>query len=160
MVSWQEFHGTRPDLADAARALLYQFGVGLAFLATTRRDGGPRVHPICPVLADGRLFALIVPSPKLEDLRRNGGFALHSFPCPDNEDAAYLTGRASLVGDAAIRPAVVRQFLSERSQLPISETDLADQTLVEFAIETCLITTSTGHGDPHPVHTVWHAPAR
>jgi hypothetical protein len=47
----------RPDLADASRALLYQFGVGLAFLSTVRPDGGPRVHPVwhtkypCPVHA-------------------------------------------------------------------------------------------------------------
>ncbi len=158
MVTWEEFRAARPDLADSAGGLLYQFGVGLAFLATTRRDGGPRVHPVCPVLADGRLFALVVPSPKLEDLRRDGGYALHSFPCPDNEDAAYLTGHASLVDDAGTRATVVERFLTERSQLPLTEADLADQTLVEFAIDTCLITKSTGHGDPQPVHTVWHAP--
>jgi hypothetical protein len=37
------------------RDLLYQFGVGLGFLSTVRRDGGPRVHPICPILHDDQL---------------------------------------------------------------------------------------------------------
>jgi hypothetical protein len=157
MVTWREFRSARPDLAEAATGLFYQFGVGLAFLATSRADGGPRVHPVCPVIAGDRLFGLIVPSPKLADLGRDGRYALHSFPCPDNEDAAYLTGRATVEADPAARAEVVRQFLAERSQIPIAESDLADQTLVEFAVDTCLITRTTGHGDPHPAHTVWHA---
>jgi hypothetical protein len=159
MVSWSELQFTRPDLAEAASGLFYQFGVGLAFLATSRRDGGPRVHPVCPVIVDDRLFALVVPSPKLGDLGRDGRYALHSFPSPDNEDAAYLTGQAVLNTDPLARASVVHQFLAERAQIPIAESDLADQTLVEFAIEMCMITRTTGHGDPHPAHTVWHAPA-
>jgi hypothetical protein len=43
----------RPDLAQAGRALIYQFGVGFAFLGTTRSDGGPPLHPICPRVYDG-----------------------------------------------------------------------------------------------------------
>ena len=49
VVTWGGFSLERPDLAEAGRGLLYQFGVGLAFLATVRRDGGPRVHPMCPI---------------------------------------------------------------------------------------------------------------
>jgi hypothetical protein len=45
MLRWTEFQRVRPDLAEAGRRLLYQFGVGLAFLATLRADGGPRLHP-------------------------------------------------------------------------------------------------------------------
>jgi hypothetical protein len=48
VLSWAEFAHARPDLGDADRRLLYQFGVGLAFLATVRADGGPRLHPMCP----------------------------------------------------------------------------------------------------------------
>ena len=157
MATWADFRSARPDLGDAATALLYQFGVGLGFLATTRSDGGPRVHPVCPVIAGDHLFALIVPSPKLADLRRDGRYALHSFPCADNEDAVYLSGRARVEEDLGHRATVVHQFLDERSQFPMTESDLADQTLVELDIATCLITRTTGHGDPHPAHTVWHA---
>ena len=34
---------------------------------------------------------------------------------------------------------------------------LAEQTLVEFFIERCLLTRTTGHGDPNPRHEIWHA---
>ena len=33
-----------------------------------------------------------VPGPKQADLHRDGRYALHSFPCEDNEDAFYCTG--------------------------------------------------------------------
>ena len=39
MLTWAEFAHARPELAEAGRRLLYQFGVGLAFLATVRADG-------------------------------------------------------------------------------------------------------------------------
>jgi hypothetical protein len=77
----------RPDLSEPGRELLYQVGVGLGFLATTRPDGRPRVHPICPVRHEAGLFAFIIPSPKQRDVLRDGRYALHSFPCEDNEDA-------------------------------------------------------------------------
>jgi hypothetical protein len=32
VLSWAEFARARPDLAEAGRRLLYQFGVGLGFL--------------------------------------------------------------------------------------------------------------------------------
>ena len=48
MTNWGEFRSAQPSLAAAGRALFYQFGVGLAFLSTVRRDGGPRLHPDVP----------------------------------------------------------------------------------------------------------------
>lgn len=51
-ITWTEFERQQPALADAGRRQLYQVGIGLAFLATVRPDGGPRVHPVCPVLSD------------------------------------------------------------------------------------------------------------
>jgi hypothetical protein len=95
MTTWSGFAAERPDLANGGRTLLYQFGVGLAFLGTTRADGGPRLHPVCPQIFDGGLYAFVIPSPKQRDLLRDGRVALHSFPCPDNEDAFYLTGHAA-----------------------------------------------------------------
>jgi hypothetical protein len=159
MATWRDLRGQRPDLADAGRALLYQFGVGLAFLGTVRADGGPRLNPMCPVLADDRVFAFIVPGPKCRDLERDGRYAMHSFPCPDNEDAFMLTGDAALVDDAALRSRLVAQFLAERPTLPMTEADMADQTLFELTVDRVLLTRTTGHGDPKPQHTVWHAPA-
>jgi hypothetical protein len=36
---------------------------------------------------------------------------------------------------------------------------LDGQPAIEFLIETCLVTRTTGHGDFNPHHTVWKAPA-
>jgi hypothetical protein len=155
MATWQDLVEQRPDLASGGRDLLYQFGVGLAFLSTVRADGGPRLNPMCPVLADDRLFAFIVPGPKCRDLVRDGRYAMHSFPCPDNEDACMLAGDATRVDDADLRARLVAQFLAERSTLPMTEADMADQTLFEFTVDRVLLTRTTGHGDPAPQHTVW-----
>jgi len=48
MATWNEFETDAPDIAAAGRQLLYQFGVGLAFLATLRKDGAPRLHRFAP----------------------------------------------------------------------------------------------------------------
>jgi hypothetical protein len=114
MLRWAEFQRVRPDLAEAGRRLLYQFGVGLAFLATVRADGGPRLHPICPLVTDDALLGFLQPSPKRGDLRRDGRYALHAFPPDDNEDAFYLSGRAVPVDDRTRRRAATAQFLAER----------------------------------------------
>jgi hypothetical protein len=159
MATWHDFVTQRPDLATAGRDHFYRVGVGLAFLATVRADGGPRLNPMCPVLADDRLFAFIVPGPKCRDLERDGRYAMHSFPCDDNEDAFMVTGSAVAVVDDALRARLVAQFLAERSQIPLSEADLEAQTLFEFSVDRVLLTVTTGHGDPAPHHTVWHAPA-
>ena len=110
MVSWQGFAAAAPELALLGRGLLTQFGVGLAFLATVRRDGAPRLHPVCPVLADERLFVLITPeSPKRSDLLRDGRYALQTFPQPKaGSDEFYVAGSAHVVEDAATRAAILR----------------------------------------------------
>jgi hypothetical protein len=70
LVTWSEFKKERPDLAEAGRELLYFYGPGLGLLGTVRKDGAPRLHPICPIVTDEGLYAFIIPSPKLHDLRR------------------------------------------------------------------------------------------
>ena len=64
VVSWGVFTEQQPELASQGWSLLYQHGVELRFLATVRRDGRPRVHPMCPLISGDGLFAFIVPSPK------------------------------------------------------------------------------------------------
>ena len=158
MASWAEFEKDRPDLAAAGRALLYQFGVGLGFLATVRRDGGPRVHPMCPVIHDGGLYAFIVPGPKQADLHRDGCYALHSFPCPDNEDAFYCTGQASAESGAVLRQVLAGIFVAERADVGVPVPEPAHH-LFRFSVDRCLLTRTTGHGDVAPHHTTWQAPA-
>jgi hypothetical protein len=156
MLRWAEFQRVRPDLAEAGRRLLYQFGVGLAFLATVRADGGPRLHPICPLVTDDALLGFLQPSPKRGDLRRDGRYALHAFPPDDNEDAFYLSGRAVPVDDRTRRRAATAQFLAER-KLQAAPHDFDAQDLFEFHLERCLWTQTSGHGDWNPRHTIWRA---
>jgi hypothetical protein len=155
-VRWAEFASFRSDLADAGRKLLYQYGVGLAFLATSRADGGPRVHPMCPLLTEDELYGFIVPSPKRFDLRRDGRYALHSFPSDDNEDAFYIMGRAARVLDEMTEASLATQFAAER-HMSEPPADLSTWQPYSFDIETCVLTQTTGHGDPKPRHTIWRA---
>jgi hypothetical protein len=155
-VSWQEFAAAEPDLAAAGQQLLYQFGVGLAFLSTVRRDGGPRLHPICPVLISGRLVAHIVPSLKRDDLYRDSRYAMHSFGVPANEDAFYLTGSAHPVEDADLAKRAGAQFQAERNY-PSEPPEFASGIFFEFLIGRCLLTRTTGHDDWNPQHTTWPA---
>lgn len=81
MTRWADLAARVPDLAKAGRRLLYYHGVGLGFLATIRKDGGPRLHPVCPVIDGDGLYVFIGNYfPKVHDLRRDGRFAMHFFP--------------------------------------------------------------------------------
>jgi hypothetical protein len=46
MKRWEDFAAERPQLAETGRAMFYQFGFGIGYLATIRKDGGPRLHPV------------------------------------------------------------------------------------------------------------------
>jgi hypothetical protein len=110
---------------------------------------------MCPLLNRDGLFAFIIPSPKQGDLRRDGVYAMHSFPCPNNEDAFCVTGRALLVRNPNLRDGLATQFVAERSRFSVA-LPATDDALFEFELDSCLLTRTTGHGDPNPQHTVWH----
>ena len=158
-VTWGAFRTARPDLEAKGREFLYEYGVGLAFLATVRQDGGPRVHPICPVLVDDRLYGLIVPGPKLNDLRRDPRYALHTetYPPPRQDDGFYMTGTAVEVRDAATQDRIATQFLAERGQKE-RWPGFDDQVMFEFLLDRCLLSITTpGDAFPGPQHTPWRA---
>jgi hypothetical protein len=158
VVSWGELRRSEPELADAGHRMLYQYGdVGLGFLATVTRAGGPRVHPVCPMLTDDGLYVLVIPSFKRDDLRRGSGYALHSFPAEDNEDAFYATGTASWVERRDVRLTLEAQFLAERGLAALPPGSPEHQPF-ELDISRILLTWTDGHGDPKPRHTIWRAP--
>jgi hypothetical protein len=104
MVGWGEFLRVAPELASVGQALLFQHDVGLAYLATSRSDdAGPRVHPVCPFVGEGRLFVAVPrSSPKSADLRVDSRYMLHAFPA--ERDAEFSArGCARLVTDPAER---------------------------------------------------------
>jgi hypothetical protein len=157
MLTWGAFAAARPDLATKGRSLLYEAGrIGLGFLATTREDGGPRVHPICPLLTDDGLYAFIVPGPKREDLHRDGRYALHSetFPPPHHDDAFYVTGTAFLIDDSVLWETLTHQFLAERD-LATPWDGFEDQELFELRFDRCLLTLTEPEGEFPAGHTFW-----
>ncbi len=152
---WDEFRRDAPALADAGARLLYQYGLGLGYLATVRKDGGPRIHPFCPILAEGGLYGLITPSPKQADLLRDGRYAIHSFSAKDTDDEFYVTGRASHIADAALEAAV------RKSATDSGMSSSNDELLFEFGLERALLAIykprDQGPTWP-PQYTRWRAP--
>jgi hypothetical protein len=160
MMSWAEFEREEPALAAAGRRQFYQHGIGLAALATVRGDGGPRVHPVCPVISPAGLHLLVMAGPKQADLRRDGRYALHSETCPPprQDDGFAVTGCAREVTDAAIRRVVRDQVLAERDGTVWPS--FHDDAVFELTVGRCLLVlTQAGDGFP-PGPTVWKAAAR
>jgi hypothetical protein len=100
---WAEFEAQAPEIGAAGRRLLFHLGFGLGYLATIRRDGSPRLHPINVCIVDGRLLAFLVPSPKLADLRRDPRYALHATGSESVDDELEIGGRATFPDDAGLR---------------------------------------------------------
>ena len=151
-LSWQAFAAATPKIAGEGNRLLYQFGdVGLAFIATTRKDGGPRLHPCCPMIADGHLYVFVTGgSPKRFDLQRDGRFALHTFPPAENDDEFYCSGRVNRIDESRLRGVLAKQAKHDVRD---------DEVLFELLIDRALFTTWINPRQPNtqPVHTKWHA---
>jgi len=148
MTSWAAFERSAPELAAAGRQLFYQYGVGLAFLATVRPDGGPRLHPICVIAADGGLFAFLVPSLKRDDLERGGQYALHAMLPEAVDDEFYVTGVATRVDDPERTARVAAAY-----QNPVQPAE----QLFEFSIERALLARYQFRGEWPPAYTRWQA---
>lgn len=153
VVTWKDLSAAAPELAQVGGTLLNQFGVGLAFLATVRGDGAPRLHPVCPVISGEHLFVLITTtSPKHEDLVRDGRYALQTFPQPKpGSDEFSLAGRARLLDDAATRAAVLRDARHRADE---------SETLFELWIERVMYTRWENVLTPEmrPSRQTWRAP--
>ena len=107
MTTWAEFAAAAPEMAALGSELRAKFG--LAFLATVRKDGSPRVHPVCPFVVRGRLFIATDPrSPKRHDLKRDGRYVLHMLP-GENDAEFLIRGRARLVEDAETKAMVLAE---------------------------------------------------
>jgi hypothetical protein len=155
MITWTEFTRQQPALAEAGRRQLYQFGIGLAFLATVRPDGGPRVHPVCPVISPAGLHLLIKDGPKERDLRRDGRYALHSEACPPPraDDGFAVIGRASQVTDAAAIRTVRGQVMAERDGKVWPGFE--EEAVFELRIERCLLMLTQAEGAFPAGPTIW-----
>ncbi|MGH2632293.1 MAG: hypothetical protein ACRDG3_02680 [Tepidiformaceae bacterium] len=151
MARWDEFERLAPEIAAGGRKLIYQHGIGLGYLATVRKDGGPRLHPFCPIIAAGGLYGLFVPSPKRYDLARDGRSAIHAFPADEVDDEFYVAARAHPEPSATVREAVAEVYRASGG----NTNDTED--LFEFDIERALLATYKFRGDWPPLYQKWAA---
>ena len=150
MATWAEFESAAPEIAAAGKELLYQYGVGLAYLATLRKDGAPRIHPICPTVVNGRLYALLGLSYKRADLRRDGRYALHTFPRRDRDDEFLVTGRGRFVDDRVVADTVRADLIARGMK------SSADEFPFEFGVERVMHAEyAGGPGTWPPKYSVW-----
>lgn len=153
MKRWSELEASNPALAEAGRRLIYQFEVGLGYLATLRKDGAPRVHPVCPVLAAGGLYVFIGNhSPKVHDLLRDGRYSLHSFPKPEVDDEFYVAGVAKRENDAGVRQIVHATYTA-------TGAFTSNDTLFELLLERALHAKYETRPSWPPIYTRWSAGA-
>jgi len=104
MPTWGEFAESAPELAAFGAERFHQAQV--AYLATVRQDGAPRVHPVTPILGEGRLFLFMEPtSPKGRDLELDPRYAIHSLVTDQNGTPGEfsISGRAIRAADPAAR---------------------------------------------------------
>jgi len=140
---WKDLEKAAPELAAFG---LKRFEIGVAYLATVRQDGSPRVHPVTPIIGQGHLFLFMEPtSPKGHDLRRDGRYALHSAVSDPNGTSGefIITGDAKFIADPAKR--------SLASQLA-SYKPAEHYILFELSIGSAV---STIYNDGMPVRQHW-----
>ena len=154
MATWGEFEDARPEMARLLLALLEH--IPITYLATVRRNGSPRVHPVCPIIAGGRMFVAVAgtsapqPSPKRFDLARDGRYAMHAMP-GERDDEFYVTGRAILVVAAP-----TRRLVSETAGHTIRDDDWIFELGIEYAMTAYW--EKVGQPGTYPVRTEWRAP--
>jgi hypothetical protein len=104
VATWAQFAEAEPVMAALGLRLLEKYH--LAYLATVRADGAPRVHPVSPFIIDGRLIvATPRGSPKAADQLRDGRYVLHLLP-GDDDDEFRVRGRTRAITDEADRQRV------------------------------------------------------
>jgi hypothetical protein len=142
-MSWKSLQEQQPDLAAFGAERLTG---KVAYLATVRKDGSPRVHPIEPIIGEGHLFVFMEPtSPKGHDLQRDGRYALHcSVSNTSGESGEFIvTGQAHLVNEPGLRA-----LAESLASYPVKDRYI----LFEFDVQRAA---STVYPEDRPVHCSW-----
>jgi hypothetical protein len=147
-VPWDEFAAQAPELAEFGALRL---GDVPAYLATVGDSGVPRVHPVTPIIGEGRLFVFMEPtSPKGHDIVRRGVYALHCLVRDANGAGGefYVRGRGERIDSQQIRAVAARAA----SYQPHDRYVLFELRVAEARCN--------GYGDvPVPEPTSWHVTA-
>jgi hypothetical protein len=149
MAKWGDFAEAEPEMARVMESSLAW--IPICYLATVRKDGGPRVHPICPIIGKGRMFVAVnQASPKRFDLKNDRRYALHALPGKDDAEF-YMTGRVTMVEDPSSR-----DLCTKSAGHTVHESDW----LFEFEVERVMTAhwEKVGQPDTYAVRKFWHAP--
>jgi hypothetical protein len=144
-MNWEGFARAAPDLATFGTERLHD---RVAYLATVKADGAPRLHPVRPVVTAGRLFVFMeATSPKVRDLDRDARYMLHGTATgeqPWDLREFAVEGVARRVDDDE-----TRAFANAGSAFPRDERFL----LYEFDVD---VASSTVYGaDGRPQRRRW-----
>jgi hypothetical protein len=106
-MTWKILEEQQPELAAFGAERL---NGKVAYLATIRKDGSPRVHPMTPIIGQGHLFVFMEPtSPKGHDLQRDGRYAIHCSVSDNSGESGEfnISGHAHLTDNAELRALAV-----------------------------------------------------
>ncbi len=144
-MSWKSLEDQEPALAAFGAQRL---NAKVAYMATIRKDGSPRVHPLTPIIGEGHLFIFMEPtSPKGHDLERDGRYAMHCGVTDSTGESGefFISGYAHRVDDLALRQTAAR----------LSSYAVADRyILFEFGVQAA---SSTVYQKEGPVRRAWRA---
>lgn len=107
-MSWLKFAQSSPDLTEIVQDRLDR---KISYLATIRKDGSPRLHPVTPFIGEGMLFIFTEPtSPKIRDLCQDGRYALHCSVGAAGETLleVLVSGSVKIITDSNVRSKAVR----------------------------------------------------
>ena len=127
-MSWQALEEGNKELAEFGSMRFLSNHVG--YLATIRKDGSPRVHPMTPFVGEGHLFFFTNDGSLFcRDLQRDGRYALHcSVEDQDGgEGEFFIRGHATLTDDPDL------WALAEK-YVPYSDRE-DDYVLFELSVE-------------------------
>ncbi len=142
-MNWNILESQAPEIAEFGKVRLHG---KVAYLATLRKDGSPRVHPFTPIIGKGHFFVFMEPSsPKGKDLLRDGRYAVHcSVSDTSGESGEFVVnGKARLIEDPELRALAVK----------IAPYKPAERyVLFELDVESVVV---TGYEDQKPIHKRW-----
>lgn len=144
-MSWRILETENPDLAAFGAARLHN---QVAYLATIKKDGSPRVHPMTPIIGAGHFFVFMEPtSPKGHDLMRDSRYSVHCSVSDTSGESGefYASGNAHLIETAEQRAVAVQVC-------PYAPAE----RYILFELEIAQVV-STLYPDGKPVRTRWQA---
>ncbi len=151
MTSWADFVSQAPQLSAYMQLRISDDATGrITYVATVRKDGGPRVHPVKIFPAGDGLFLYMYPeSPKGLDLQRDPRIALHAAVTPNPFESGELAawGTTTVITDPQVRTVA-------NAAAPFASPPPEENVLYEISLDLVI---GTPVIDGKPVHLRWRS---